>query len=78
MIRGVGEFPIGDKGTLYAVLVLHIPPPLNVCNGSYGSGLSVRFDLVAVALVVERAPDGQLIPNITDRPVERRYVGVGR
>lgn len=60
-----------------AVSVSHIPVTVNVCNGSYGSGQTVRFDLVAVALVVERAPDGQLIPNITDRPVERRYVDMG-
>ena len=65
------------RGPFTAVLVLHIPSPVNVCNGSYGSGQTVRFDLVAVALVVEGAPDGELIPNITDRPVERRDVGVG-
>ena len=73
-----GNFPLVTRGPFTAVLVLHIPSPVNVCNGSYGSGQTVRFDLVAVALVVEGAPDGQLIPNITDRPVERRYVGVGR
>jgi hypothetical protein len=72
-----GNTALLTSGPFTAVAVLHISVTVNVCNGRYGSGLTVRFDLVAVAFVIERTADGQLIPNITDRAVERRYVGVG-
>ena len=71
-----GNTALWTSGPFTGVLVLHISVTVNVCNGRYGSGLTIRLDLVAVALIVERPADGQLLPNITDRAVERRYVGV--
>ena len=71
-----GNSALVTSGPFTGVLVSHIPVTANVCNGRYGSGQTISLDLVAVALVVERAPNGQLISNITDRAVERRYVGV--
>lgn len=71
-----GNSALVTSGPFTAVAVLHIANTMNICNGRYGSGLTIRLDLVAVAFIVERTADGQLLPNITDRPVERRYVSV--
>jgi len=71
-----GNSALWTSGPFTGVAVLHISVTVNVCNGRYGSGLTVRFDLVAVAFIVERTADGQLLTNITDRAVERRYVSV--
>ena len=71
-----GNTALGTSGPFTGVLVSHIPVTANVCNGRYGSGQTISLDLVAVALVVEGAPDGQVLPNITYRAVERRYVSV--
>jgi hypothetical protein len=71
-----GNSALVTSGPFTGVLVSHIPVTANVCNGRYGSGQTISLDLVAVALIVERPADGQLLPNITDRPVERRYMSV--
>lgn len=71
-----GNTALWTSGPFTAVAVSHISVTVNVCNGRYGSGLTVRLDLIAVALVIERTADRQLLPNITDRAVKRRYVGV--
>ena len=72
-----GNTALLTSGPFTAVAVSHISVTVNVCNGRYGSGLTIRLDLVAVAFIVERTADGQLLTNITDRAVERRYVSVG-